>query len=215
MKYRLLIFLALILTFTYGCSKPSEKDAFYEAQKFFNNMETYRCIADVRVRGNKDFESYKLKHVFKKPDKYVIEILEPLENKGNIALYDGKQAWLYNKEIDESFIIKDFEQSLDKSLFVGFFLRSILTSENIGMSFENTDGEKHLVLEVEIPGNNKYRSKERLWVNTKNYYPYKLTVLDKDGEISVEVIYSEFKANVKINDDDFNIKTGLYYIREL
>ncbi len=217
MKQCVLLFLLVILTFTYGCSKSTEteEDVFYDVQKYFNKMETYRCIADVKVKGNKDTETYKSKHVFKKPDKYVIEILEPAENQGNIVLYDGKQAWLYNKQIDESFVIKDFEQGAEKNLFVGHFLKNILTNEEINMSFDNIDGKQYLILETETPGNNKYRSKEKLWIERDNYLPYKLNVLDKDGEVSIEVIYSEFKANVKVNDEDFNIKTGLHYIREL
>jgi len=217
MKHFALLFIVAILVFTCGCSKPTEKeeDVFYEVQKFFNNMETYRCIADVTVKGNKDTETYKSKHVFKKPDKYVVEILEPSENEGNIVVYDGKQAWLYNKQIDESFIIKDLEQGIDKTLFVGYFLKNILSNENLDMSFDEIKGKKYLVLETEIPGNNKYRYKEKLWIDRSNYYPYKLNILSKDGEVTVEVIYTEFKANVKLTDEDFNVKTGLYYIREL
>lgn len=215
MKGCLLFFLAVILTLTYGCSKPSEEHVFYEAQKFFNKMETYRCVADITVKGNKNFESYKTKHVFKKPDKYIIEILEPSDSKGNIVVYDGNQAWLYNKQIEESFIIKDFEQSIDKSLFIGYFLRNVLSNEEIKMNFQDIGDKRYLVLEAEIPGNNKYRNIEKLWIDSMNYQPYKLNVLDKEGELSIEVIYTEFKANVKINDEDFDIKTGLYYIREL
>lgn len=217
MKYFLLLFLIIILIFTYGCSSPIEKeeDVFYEAQKYFNKMETYRCIADVRVKGNKDTESYKSKHVFKKPDKYVIEFLEPSENQGNIVLFDGKQAWLYNKQINESFILKDFEQKADRNLFVGHFLKNVLTNEEVKMNFDEIDGKKYLVLETEIPGNNKYRNKEKIWIDRDNYQPHKLNVLDINGEVSIEVTYTEFKANVKVNDEDFNIKTGLFYIREL
>ncbi|SCG83917.1 hypothetical protein DW1_2353 [Proteiniborus sp. DW1] len=217
MKYSLSFFLILIIIFTYGCSKPLEKeeDVFYEVQKYFNEIETYRCIADVTVKGNKDTEIYKSKHVYKKPDKYVIEFLEPAENQGNIVLYDGKQAWLYNKQIDESFVIKDLEYEVDKNLFVGHFLKNILTNEENILSFDEIDGKGYIILETDIPGNNKYRNKERLWIDRKNYHPYKLNILDKDGEVSVEVIYSEFKANVKVNDEDFNIETGLHYIRKL
>ncbi|SDZ36703.1 Outer membrane lipoprotein-sorting protein [Proteiniborus ethanoligenes] len=215
MKGFKLFFLVGILFFIWSCSKPTEENVFYEAQKYFNKIETYRCIVDVTVKGNKDTESYKAKHVFKKPNKYIIEILEPLENKGNITLYDGKQAWLYNKQVDESFIIKDLEQSLDKSLFVGYFLRSVMTNENIVMYFEEIEDKKYLVLEVDIPGNNKHRSIERLWIDSSNYHPYKLVIYKENGEIFTEVDYSEFKANIKINDEDFNIKTGLDYIRKL
>lgn len=215
MKYWLLFILAAVLIFIAGCSKPSEEKVFYEAQKFYNKMETYRCIADVTVKGNKDTKRYKSKHVFRKPDKYVIETLEPADNEGNIVVYDGKQAWLYNKQIDESFIIKDFDQTLDKSLFIGYFLKNIMSNENIEMHFDEIGDKTYLVLEADIPGNNKYRSKERLWIDTKNYYPYKLNILDSNGEVSTEVEYLEFRANVKVNDEDFNIRTGLHYIREL
>lgn len=215
MKFRLLLVIVVILLLMCGCSKPSEEDVFYNAQKFFNKLDTYRCIADVTVIGNKDTANYKLKHVFKKPDKYVVEILEPLENEGNIVLYDGNQIWLYNKQIDESFVVKDIEDSASRNFFIGFFIKNILSNENVKISFDDLEDKRYLVLEVDIPGNNKFRNKERLWLDSKGFYPYKLLILDKDGEVSTEIRYSEFEPNVKVKDEDFNIKTGLHYIRQL
>jgi len=198
-----------------GCSKPTDEEIYYEMQKTLSKVESYRCIADITIIGNKAPSSYKAKHIFKSPNKYIIEILEPKDNKGNITLYDGNLAWLYSPHAEHSFILKDYQQSKEDYLFVGYFLRNFITTETAQVSFDKIGEEEFFVLTTEIPSSHKYRKYEKLWINKKNFIPYKLVVFDNNDNISAEVIYSEFKYDIDIPDDKFNIKTGIDLIKQI
>ncbi|MGF7058086.1 LolA family protein [Brassicibacter mesophilus] len=209
------LFFIIIVFLIQGCSKPTDEEIYYEMQKTISNIESYRCIADVKVIGNKAPSSYKAKHIFTNPNKYVIEILEPEENKGNITLYDGNQAWMYSSHVGESFLLKDYQQAKEEYLFIGYFLRNFITTEKAQVSFDKIEDKEFIVLTTEIPGNHKYRKYEKLWINKLGFIPYKLVVFDNNNNVSVEVIYSEFKYDVDLPDDQFNIRTGIDIIKGL
>jgi len=215
---RILVVLLIITisTLVFGCNKElTDEEIYYEMQKKLSNVESYKCIADTIVIGNKAPVSYKAKHIFLSPNKYIIEILEPQENKGNITLYDGTQAWLYNPNIEESFLIKDYKQTDDGYLFLGYFLKNFITSEETEVSTDKIEEDEYIVLTAEIPGNHKYRELGKLWISKKGFIPYKLIVFSNNNNISAEVIYSEFEYNIEIDEEQFNIKTGIETIKGL
>jgi len=215
MKKYLVGFFALLIFLVPACEKPTDEEMFYEIQKSLNNIDSYRCIADITIVGNKGDTYYKAKHIFKKPNKYIIEIIQPEEKNGYITIYDGRQAWLYHPGIEESFLIKDYQISLEKEMFVGYFLRNLITSESINIESESIDNDNYLVLSSEIPGNNRYRNFEKLWINKKSFLPYRLLILDRDGNIAIDIKYTEFNYDIKIEEDKFDIKTSIDFIRDL
>lgn len=199
----LMLITAMLLT---ACKEPTNEEIFYQMQKSLNNMASYTCTAHITITGNKKPEYHVAKHVFKKPNKYIIEILEPEGTKGKITIFDGDQAWLYHPQIDQTNIIRNFKDSLDETMFIGYFLRIFLTTEKSQIKSESIDGNEYLVLTAQIPGNNRYRAKEKLWISKKNFIPYQLMIYDKDGKETVRVKYTDFKYDEKINDDKFNIE---------
>ncbi len=200
-------FMILSFLFIISCEKPTNEEVFYEMQKELNEMEGYECVTNIKIRSNKGFSSYKAKHIFKNPNKYLIEYLEPRESRGYITLYNGEQAWLYNPHVQHSVMLKyDKNNDVNKNMFIGYFLRNFYTSETSILQSEAIGDDEYLVLVTEIRGNNKYRAKEKLWINKKNSIPRKLLVLDSDNNINVEIVYEKFKYNADLNEEIFEQK---------
>lgn len=206
MRYLKVGFLLFILSLLISCKEPTDEEVFYEIQKSFNQMDSYSCISNITVYGNKSSKTYKEKHIFKRPNKYIIEVIEPEESKGCLTVYNGQQAWLYHPGIDQSIVIKDFKESPEENMFLGYFLKNIVTTEDVKIKSETIDNDEFLVVTIQLPGNNKYRYMEELWINKRNFIPYKLVVYDNKGNIQVEAIYSQFKEDYQIDEEDFTIE---------
>ena len=198
-----LIILTLLLV---GCKEPTNDEIFYEIQKNFYSMNSYQCNAHIIIKESNTPQSYSAKHIYKKPDKYLIEILQPEESKGFVTAFDGSGGWLYHPGIKEKLTIKNFKGSQEESMFIGYFLKVAVTGEDVKLSNEVIDNNDYLVVKGKIPGNHSYRSYAKLWIDKGNHIPYKLIVYDKEDKESIEVIYSNFKYNVDIDDDVFILK---------
>ncbi|RKD30069.1 LolA family protein [Thermohalobacter berrensis] len=206
MKHLYLIIIILSLIFITGCKEPTNEEIFYEVQKTYNVLETYSCTATVKIKGE-DIRIYKAKHKFKRPNKYVIEIIEPEESKGHITICNGKQVWFYHPKIEKSILIRDLKASPKENMFIGYFLKNLFTNEYISLESEKIGDSEYLIITTEMPGNSKYGKFEKLWVNKKNFNPFKLVILNENKEITTEVIYTDYKSNIKLPDKVFNIES--------
>lgn len=206
MKRILLIFLSIITIISLSaCREKTKEEEFNDIQKTFSNINNYTSLAEITVTGNKSSKSFKVKHVFERPNKYVSEILEPKNNLGNKTIYSGERAYLYNKKIDQYTILKEVKASDEKALFLGYFLRNLNAVSDLEISRETIDQDKYLVIGIEMPGNNTYRHYEKLWIDTKTHLPLKLIIYDDDNKETVNVEYKDVKYNTDIKKDIFKI----------
>ncbi|KGG80523.1 hypothetical protein Y919_05660 [Caloranaerobacter azorensis H53214] len=202
---RIALLLLLSILFLNACGKITDEQIFYKIQKKYNKMESYSCFAKIIINGGKELKEYKVKQIFKRPNKYIIQIIEPEESKGITTVYNGEQAWIYHPQIDQSILIRDYKDSPDENMFVGYFLRNLITTEMVKLESERIEDNDYLIITTMIPGNNKYRMYQKLWVDKKTYLPYKLYILDKDEKIAVEIYYSKFLYNIDIKDEKFEV----------
>ena len=206
MKRILLItfFMISIISLT-ACRETTKEEEFNDIQKTFSTIKNYKATVDITVTANKGTESFKAKHVFERPDKYISEIIEPKNNKGNKTIYNGERAYLYNKRVDQYSILKDIKYSEEKMLFLGYFLKNLNNVGELDIYKENIDKIEYLVIGIELPGNNIHRTYEKMWINTKTHLPHKLIIYnDKDKE-TVNIKYKDIKYNLDIEKDTFKI----------
>lgn len=207
MKKFLVGFIIFSFIFTISCEKPTNDEVFYDMQKKLNNLDSYSCSAIMTIKGNKSAKKYEAIQIFKNPNKYIIEFSEPMESKGYRTIYNGKQLWFYHPKINESMIIRDYEvYHLTQNMFIGYFMKFFISNEESDIEVETIEDNEYFVLKTNLPGNNKYRTVQKLWINSKNFIPYKMITLDEKGNISVLVEFKNFKYDIKINEDAFDIK---------
>ena len=206
MKRVLLIFLSMIIMISLSsCREKTKEEEFNDIQKTFSRINNYTSKAEITVTGNKSSKSFKVRHVFEKPSKYVSEIIEPKNNLGNKTIYSGERAYLYNKKIDKYTILKEVKTSENKALFLGYFLRNLNNVSDLEISRESIDQDNYLIIGIDIPGNNTYRSYEKLWVDIKTHLPLKLIIYDDKGKETAIVEYKDLKYNTDIEKDIFKI----------
>lgn len=208
LRLKVWILILLMLLLLTGCTEKTNEEIFYKAQKQMIELDTYVCTADITIFGNKSPEKYTAKQWFKAPDKYRIEIQSPDEVKGKITIYNGKKAFVCHPRIGQEWLVNDFSTSVENKIFIGYFLNNFVNTENTEVNKETIGDRDYILIQTEIPGNHPYFNKERLWFDIKNYYPYKLQVLDKDDGTRIEVRYIDFKFNEKIEDNMFTIKSS-------
>lgn len=206
MKRILLItfFIATLISLT-SCGEKTKEEEFNDIQKTFSSIKNYSSIAEITVTGNKKSESFKAKHIFEKPDRYISEILEPKNNNGNKTIYNGERAYLYNKRVEQYTILKEVKVSEEKMLFLGYFLRNLNNAGELEISEETIDKIEYLVIGIDIPGNNIHRTREKLWIDKKTHLPHKLIIYNDKKKEVVNIKYKDVKYNLDIEKDTFKI----------
>ena len=204
MKKILCIFTAamcLALTACFGGSNtPMEK-----IQKRLNEMEGYKCTADLTRITNKGESKYGIEQYCKMSGEYKLVITEPDNLKGNYTVYDGSRICQYSASAGGKVVSDASEAQARNELFLSCFVKNYMQSEEVSVDVAVMDESKCTVLEASIPGGNKFTATERLWVDNETLDPVRLTIYDTDGKERYIIDYNEFKYNCEFEAETFDI----------
>ncbi|MDF2531228.1 MAG: hypothetical protein K0Q65_809 [Clostridia bacterium] len=200
----LLVFLIVGILLS-GCTDKTAKNT-EDVQKLLMKLKSYRCDVVFAVTNNKSTNVYKAKHLYKFPDQYRIEILEPSELKGQTTIYSGEKTYIYHPQLNTYLMTQNYNNSLEYSSFVGAFIESFKNNGGARFKLESFQDRQCYVLEIPIPGENPYRALEKIWIDAEGVIPVKAEILDKNNKISAQVLYENFEENPKLEDSLFQIE---------
>lgn len=202
---RILLIFLIVSIFLSSCSNPTAKNA-KDVQKLLMKLKTYRCDVVFVVTNNKSTNVYKAKHMYKFPDKYRIEIVEPSELNGQTTVYNGGKATIYHPQLNTYLVTQNYNNSLEFSSFIGAFIESFKNNGGARFKLESFRDKQCYVLEIPIKGENPYRVLEKIWIDAEFIIPVKAEILDKDNNVSAQVLYENFEENPKLEDTLFQIQ---------
>lgn len=173
-----------------GCQmKEATEDEIYEKfQEKVSKVQSYSCIAKVKVIGNKGKSNYILRQSYKKPNNYYLEVLSPENLKGNIMEYKDDKILIKNSKINDLIEFSD-DNKAEQHLFVGDFINNFLRKEEVDIKLS----DDKLVLESMIPGDDEYFNKQVLYVDIQEKVPTSMEILDKQGNIKFIITYKDFE----------------------
>lgn len=186
----LLLITIFLIVSSIGCqTKEYTKEEVYKNfQDQVSKIESYTCTAEIEVVGNKGKSNYTLKHYYKKPDTYKLEVISPEHLKGKTMEYKENKIIIKNPDIDD-FIELPNSGNNEQYLFVGDFMKNYFQNEEMIMEFSDSD----LVLKTNIPGDNRNFNKQTLYINKESKKPERMEILDKEENIICTVKYKDFE----------------------
>lgn len=202
---RIILSLIICLSFLMACSQPTDDEIYYRIQRKLGELESYECVAKIRIVEGEEITEYVYKQYFKRPGLYRLELLSPEIVKGNLMVSNGRMAWIYSPSINHTYRIDSTEKFQRQLLFIGYFMKNYVTSKSSDITSETYNNMHHIVITTEIPGGNYYFSKQKLWIDSKNLVPTQLQILDGNSKILFKVYFEDFKFNPKLEDDLFHL----------
>ena len=204
--YRRVICIVIVVCVVFtGCGSLRAGRGFKEVSKKLLELETYTCDVTMRITNNKSTMEYRLKHFYKSPDKYKVEVLTPKELEGQVTIYNGSSSYIYHPGIDQYLITENFSGSVEYNSFIGSFINHIRESDDMAISDEKEGERELIVLEFKVPKSNKYMYLEKLWIDAEAIVPLKAEIYGDDAKINVEIFYDNFVYNSVLKDGDFEI----------
>lgn len=185
-----IIILCVLVVFI-GCKRreSTKEEVYGEFQKKISKIESYRCIAEIETIGNKSPKDYVVIHDYKKPDYYKLEVVSPSHLEGKTMEYQGDKIIIKNPDIKDEVELPNTGKN-NQYLFIGDFIKNYLQNEEMSIKLSGDN----LILETQIPGDNKYIKKQVLYVNTKTKNPVKMEILDNEEKIRFNINYKEFES---------------------
>lgn len=192
-KKLILMFFLLVVAFTfYGCNNMKQ-DTLQASDDFFKELKAYEATVKVTFLKDRQPNEIKMKQVAKMSGTYEMTILEPEYMKDTKLICDGERVVEYFPSLNQT--VEEKTNVAQNEILLTSFAKRYLTNENIKKQEVQLDGKKMITYEMPIEGNFKYLSKEKIWLEEKKKAPVQLTLYDDEGNITINVIYEDFKYN--------------------
>ncbi|MCB2353282.1 germination lipoprotein GerS-related protein [Clostridium estertheticum] len=203
MKKVSLLFLSLLIVlssvlFT-SCDK-TPKDT-NDITTFLKNMDSYTTNMNMDIKNDKQTINYKAKQSYLKGGGYKLEL-----NKNRVFIYKSDdKIYINDKNNGRSYVqSKSFDEVLKLS-FIGEYIGLLYTNEEIKYVTKTVNNIEYTVINLFIPGNNKNINNALLYVNNKSMLPEKMVIYDTSGKEKINITYTNFSANLKIEPKEFNV----------
>ena len=203
MKKVSLLFLSLLVLlssvlFT-ACNK-TPKDT-NDITTYLKNMDSYTTNMDMDIKNDKQTINYEAKQTYLKGGGYKLEL-----NKNRVFIYKADdKIYVNDKNNGRSYVqSKNFDE-VYKLSFIGEYIGLLYTNEEIKYVTKNINNIEYTVIKLFIPGNNKNINNGLLYVNNKSMLPEKMVIYDTFGKEKINITYTNFLANVKIDPTEFKI----------
>lgn len=204
MKSRRLLLIFLIAAALLSACAPKAQKKPEDVQKFLMNLRSYKCDVVLAVTNNRSTNVYKQTHLYKYPDKYRIEMIEPNDLKGQTTIYNGEKAYIFHPQLNTYLETQNFSSTAAYSSFIGSFVEQFKNNGGARFNMEEFRDRPCFVLELPLEGKNSYRAVEKIWIDGESILPVKAEILDKDKNVSVQVLYENFEANPKLEENLFS-----------
>ena len=195
-----LSFLFVLSSVLFTSCDKSPKDT-NDITTFLKNMDSYTTNMNMDIKNDKQTINYKAKQSYLKGGGYKLEL-----NKNRVFIYKSDdKIYINDKNNGRSYIqSKSFDEVLKLS-FIGEYIGLLYTNEEIKYVTKNVNNIEYTVINLFIPGNNKNINNALLYVNNKSMLPEKMIIYDTSGKEKINITYTNFIANLKIEPKEFNV----------
>lgn len=176
----------------YGCNLTQET-VLKSGESLFKKLEHYEANVSVTFLKDRQPNTIKIKQTAKLSGAYELTVIEPKHLEGVKISYDGKKITQYYPESNQT--LEGKASSAQNEILLTSFVKRYLTNENIKEQELQLSGKKVITYEMPIEGDFKYLSKEKLWLDARTQMPIQLAIYDDEGNITIEVVYEDFKMN--------------------
>ena len=163
-----------------------------EIKEYILNIDSYRAIATITIKSNKNENRYKVEQKYNKENNvYKQQILEPDNIKGVEFAYDGKNLTLKNTNLNIKKIYQDYAEICSNILSLSQFIKDFKNDNN-----SKCYSEKNMVIMETTDEKNPYNQKKKLYINKTKGTLEKLEIIDKSQNVRIYILYNEIEINL-------------------
>lgn len=190
-----LILITFLIKNNYNFSKKgnnmSNKSAD-EIKEYILNIESYKAIAEVTIKSNKNENTYKLEQKYNRKDNvYKQEVLEPENIKGVQFIYDGTNLKVENTKMNLNQIYTNYNYIESNELGLASFIEDYKQSNEA--KYIEKNGK--VILETDVKKANKYVANKKLYIDKEEGTIEKLEINDITQNTRIYILYNKIEIN--------------------
>jgi len=187
---------AILMISLCSCGRKTEHDHYKEIYKRYNDIQNFSATVEMTVQNSQGKSVYTAEQKYKAPDLFEVIFTEPQSVSGSGYVFDGETV-LLKSGFGHSEELNAVSALVRSSVSVEDFFEEFYKSEETSVTTEATVSGKQTCFSCFLPGKNKNRFSQSLWINNDTYLPIRLVTYGIDEKPTVTVEFCEFVRNEK------------------
>lgn len=185
---------AILMTSLCSCGRKTEHDHYREIYKRYNDLHSFSATVEVTVQNSQGKSAYTAEQKYKAPDWFEVTFIRPQSLSGSGYVFDGETV-LLKSGFGHTEEIQNAALSVAGSVSVADFFEEFYKSEETSVLTESCVTGNQTCLNCFLPGKNKKRFRQSLWIDNDTYLPIRLETYGIDEKPTVTVEFCDFVRN--------------------
>lgn len=161
-------------------------------------LKSYSCDMKITIKNDKQKVEYPCRQYYLCGSGYRLEI-----DKSRIMIYKENEVHVFDKQNNKAYVKTNKQNDVYELGFIGQYIGMLYTNKNINYSIRKINGAQYATIKIEIPNQNRNAKYAVMYVDIKNNIPYKVIICDEENKEKMEIEYSNFVSNDKIDSTLF------------
>lgn len=198
-KKLLLIFVIISVAIFSTCTKKQKSEK--EVVDHIKNMQSYQCKTKIVVHNDRQDLEYECNLFYDSGSGNRLEL-----GKDRIYIFKDNITEVQDNVNNRRYSVESKFEDLYYFTFVNEYIKLIYVNEDTKYYIEEKDDKKYQVIELTIPANNRNIDKAVLYVDAESLVPSKILIYDSNNRKRVDITYSDFQANIKLDKKLFSFQ---------
>lgn len=201
------VLLGLVLLLA-ACGDKSAEKVSEQLSKRLQDLKSYSATAEMVLNTGHDEQKYMIDILYKADNFYRIELKNAMdEQESQIIIKNDEGVFVVTPGQQKSFKFQsDWPENSSQSYLFHSLINDILKDSE--GSFEVADD--YYVYRVKANYQNNYRlPSQEIFIDKKSLTPILVNVQNNDGEVVVQVRFTDFSFNVDVDDKKFDVEENI------
>lgn len=201
-KVYLFIFMMLVVSFLFGCSKDSETSIVKKINGNLDTIDSYYLDGDLTIHNSDDEYNYRVEVYYKADDNYRVNLVNKVNDHEQIILKSNNEVYVVTPSLNKSFKFQsNWPNDSSQIYLIQSLYKDIFNSKERG--FEKDGEEYKFNIEANYP-NNSNLVKQTI-VFDKDLNVKSVSVYNDNNNLQMSMKFNNIDINKDIDDDVFKL----------
>lgn len=195
-----------VVLVTVGCGAKNAEQVVKDLDHVISKLDSYSGAGKMTLQTGQQAQAYDVEVWYKAPYYYRIALTNATKDITQIVLRNDDGVFVLTPHLNKMF---RFQSDWPENSGQVYLYQSLIQSIVMDNERQFTEEKDAYVFDVVANYQNGLLSRQKIWLNKKNYAPQQVKVADENNNVMVSVHFSDFQFDKKFDKDNFDMQRNM------
>jgi outer membrane lipoprotein-sorting protein len=189
-----------------GCGKKDAEQVVKDLDHVLGKLESYQGAGKMTLQTGQQAQEYSVEVWYQTPHYYRIALTNAAKDITQIVLRNDEGVFVLTPHLNKMF---RFQSDWPENSGQVYLYQSLIQSIVMDNDRQFTEEKDAYVFDVVANYQNQLLSRQKIWLNKKDYSPRQVQVTDDNNNVMVSVNFTQFEFGKKFEKDSFDMQRNM------